>query len=190
MKQKPLKSLPVDQLVPAPFNDNEHPEEQLAHLEESIRTFGQPVPVIIREQDNMILAGHAIWMSVKALGHKQIEVRPVECTEDEAKAFLIAANRLGRLSKQNEAQTATLLSEIPADFHFAIGYSEAEVAALLEALDEKALEILEVETDDVADRFWINVTGPLANQAETLDRLKEVLNDIEGVNVEIGTFMA
>jgi hypothetical protein len=47
--------------------------------------------------------------------------------------------------------------------------------------------VTEVDTAEVGDRFWIVVRGPLKAQAAALQKLRLLLKEIAGVDVELGT---
>ena len=47
-------------------------------------------------------------------------------------------------------------------------------------------ELLSVDTSEVADIFWISITGPLALQSGALEQLKGVMRKFPEITVELG----
>ncbi|MDR0608042.1 MAG: ParB N-terminal domain-containing protein [Candidatus Peribacteria bacterium] len=65
MKEK-YHHLPINQLHEYELNNKIHPEEQLQALDYSIQKVGFRAPILI-DENNVILAGHARYQSVKRL---------------------------------------------------------------------------------------------------------------------------
>ena len=66
-----------------------------------------------------------------------------------------------------------------------MGFDPSALDSLM--IEETMLQVEEIETGEVADRFWIVVKGPLKRQGEALERLKRVMSDLGEVTVEAGT---
>ncbi len=52
---------------------------------------------------------------------------------------------------------------------------------------EPEIDVVEIETGPVEDKFWVSIRGPLEQQAEVLQRLAEAMKKLPGVEVGIGT---
>jgi hypothetical protein len=99
---------------------------------------------------------------------------------------MLGDNRLGQLGEDDADRVRALLREYGLTDAEAIGYDAAEIEDFLkDAADD--IEILEIATGEVADRFWISCRGPLKRQAEVLKRLQKLLGDMPEVEVELGT---
>lgn len=181
-----LKTVAISELLPNPKNDRVHPEEQLTKLVASIDRFGQPRPVLARKANSMLIAGHAVHMAMLRAGRPEIEVLLWDVDQATADAFLEADNRFGELSESDPGRRRALLRELGRENVASIGYSEKEFDKLISAAGD-AIPVVEVDTSEVADDFWILVRGPLAGQAAALQKLRGVMAEIEGVSVELGT---
>ena len=125
---------PAD-LTPNPRNPRRHSKAQINQLIRSMRTFGPIVPVLTDAYGN-ILAGHG---RVQAAMQSGIGKIPTICinhlTPEQAKAFMIADNRLSEVSSWDDRFLAEMLQDL----------SEAELDFDLEdtgfALDEIELRI-------------------------------------------------
>jgi ParB-like chromosome segregation protein Spo0J len=178
--------LPIGQLVPNPRNPRRHPQEQLDQLVASVKRFGQPRPVLVRRENLMIVAGHGVTEACRVAGLAEIAVVLWDVDQATADAFMLGDNRLARLGKDDKAQIADLLRQIGIGDLEGLGYTAAEADALLADTVED-LDVVEVPTGEVADRFWISVRGPLAQQSKALQQLKVALADVPEVEVELGT---
>ena len=86
---------PTDELIPSATNSKLHTEGQVAQIAGSIRAFGFNNPVLIRP-DSTIVAGHGRVLAARKLGLETVPVIVLEhLTEAQARAYMIADNRLG-----------------------------------------------------------------------------------------------
>lgn len=67
----------------------------------------------------------------------------------------------------------------------ALGFLAADVEAALKT--PAPIEVQEIDTQPVEDTFWLAVRGPLKEQHHALQRLRELMADLPGVEVDIGT---
>lgn len=182
-----LTTIDILELVPNPRNPRRHPEAQIEQLAASIRKFGQPKPVLARKENRMLIAGHGVWESCQRAGLPKIKVMLWDVDQATADAFMVADNRHPENSRNDTDRIAELLREIdPSDLP-ALGFTPEEVAELLKGEDEDTIEVFEIDTTAVADRFWLSVRGPLKDQAQALQRVQEVMRDLPEVEVELGT---
>lgn len=179
---------PLD-LSPNPRNPRNHNEDQLDRLMASLKRFGQPKPILVRLENRQIIAGHGIWTAAKRLGLPLVDVAQWDVSEEVANTYMLADNRLGDLSTHDPDRVADLLREINELDFMAVGFTEAEVAKILTDVGEETLDIVEVETAKVADRYWVSVRGPLHEQAAVLQHLKDVLKQYPETSVELGTVL-
>ena len=89
-----IQYLPVSELLLTPTNPRIHSKKQIRQLAKSIRTFGFNVPVLI-DGNRQVVAGHGRVMACGELGIMDVPVISLEhLTEAQARAFMIADNRL------------------------------------------------------------------------------------------------
>jgi len=154
-------------------------------LEESLRRDGQTKPVLARQENLMLIAGHGVVAAAKRLGLQEMSVRLLDCDQATADRIMLADNRFSDLSSPDEDAVAELLKELSAEEFPTVGYTETEVEKLLGTYEE--LDVFEIKTSQVDDEFWITARGPLKSQAEVLARLKTLLNEYPDVEVSLGT---
>lgn len=131
--------LTTNALTPMPGAPRAHPRSQIRALTKSIEAFGQVLPILI-DADGRIVSGHALWEVAKKLGLAEVmAIRVSHLAEPQVKALMVALNRIGDLSKWDEAALRTILldlSTIDLDFDIeATGFTEIEIELMIQDLD-------------------------------------------------------
>lgn len=103
----------VASLKPHERNYRSHPEDQLIHLESSLREFGVYRNVVVA-RDGTILAGHGIVEAAKRLGLDEIRVARLDVGPDDPAAIrvLTGDNELARFAESNDRLLAELLRDL------------------------------------------------------------------------------
>lgn len=84
----------VDRLLPYENNVKKHPADKVKKLANSIKKFGWRGNPIIIDQNFVILAGHGRRLASIELGLSKVPVVQVTMTDEEARAFRLADNRV------------------------------------------------------------------------------------------------
>jgi DNA modification methylase len=123
---------PIDSLVPWDKNPRKYETQPVAEVAESIRRYGFGAPLVAREADRVLIAGHTRLRAAQSLGMTQVPVRFLDVTEQQAHALALADNRLGELAKWDNVAVGGVLAELMAqDFPIdAIGWTERDTEAL------------------------------------------------------------
>jgi hypothetical protein len=114
MNQKlALEEVALDQLKPHPRNYRVHPDDELAHLMESIRSNGVYRNIVIA-QDGTILAGHGVMLAAQKLGLSSIPVYRTEYSPDDPRALklLVSDNEIAHLVESDDRVLTELLREL------------------------------------------------------------------------------
>jgi DNA modification methylase len=139
----------IDELKPDPANPRRHAKKQVRQIAESIRTFGFVAPILI-DRDGNVIAGHGRLAACRPLGITEV---PTLCldhlTPTQARAFMIADNRLAEIAIWDDRLLAEQLKElslIGLDFNIeVIGFEMGEIDLRIASLDDLP------EPDDLAD---------------------------------------
>lgn len=83
----------IDQIKPYSKNAKKHPEEQIKKIANSIKEFGFNQQIVV-DKDNTIIVGHGRYEAAKLLGLEEVPVLQVDLTEERAKAYRLADNKL------------------------------------------------------------------------------------------------
>lgn len=108
-----VEVVPVSDLRAHPRNYRNHPEDQMLHLEESLKTNGFYRNVVIAK-DGTILAGHGVVKAAQKLGIKRIPVIRMQFGPDDPKALKILTgdNEISHLSEVDDRALTEMLKEI------------------------------------------------------------------------------
>jgi hypothetical protein len=178
---------PIESVIPNPRNDKVHPAAQIERLIASYNAFSQTRPVLVRKENRMLIAGHGVWLAMQQAGATTIDAIFWDVDQHTADAYLEADNRTAELSQVDIRRRRELVLQFAEEEWAAIGFDATEVDDLLEQTAAAPLQVREIETGDVADTYWITVTGPLDQQAAALQRLQDAMKDLPGVEVNLGT---
>jgi ParB-like nuclease domain len=130
----------IDELKPDPANPRRHSTKQVRQIANSIDTFGFNVPVL-RDRDGNVIAGHGRLLAAKELGWNEV---PTLCLDHlsraQARAFMIADNRLTEIATWDErllAQQLKDLSLLGLDFSLELtGFEMPEIDLRIASLDD------------------------------------------------------
>lgn len=99
IKAHEVINIEINNLIPYENNARLHSEEQIEKIINSIKEFGFINPVII-DENNMILVGHGRVTAAAKTGLKEVPCIKVEnLTNDQKKAYILADNKLSDLSE-------------------------------------------------------------------------------------------
>lgn len=143
MKTRQTELVPIDTLKPHPRNYKKHPEDQLAHIRESLKQFGFYRNVVIT-RDNTILAGHGVVEAARQAGVTEAPVFRLDLDPDDPAALKVLAldNELGKFAETDDRALTELLKDI----------AETDISGLLgTGFDEKMLAALVMTTRPAAE---------------------------------------
>jgi DNA modification methylase len=134
-----LERRAVDEVKPHPHHARKPNREQRRKLEASFRKFGENAPILV-DRYSFILAGHARFEALKAMGRTHVWVLVLDHLSDaKARAYAIADNKLGELSNFDEKKLSLEISgliEIAEDFEIEdTGFDTGEIDLILQGLD-------------------------------------------------------
>ena len=148
--------LPLDQLKPNPLNPRKHSREQIRAIARSIEAFGFNAPILI-DKNKQIVAGHGRFEAAKLLGRAEVPVLWLEhLTEAQAKAYMLADNKLTDRSSWDDAALAARLKELT---ELAIDFDVEDIGFELPEIDFRIQSLDASEDADLADECQ-PVSGP------------------------------
>lgn len=83
----------IDQIKPYERNAKEHPQKQVEQIANSIKAFGFNQPLVV-DKNNVIIVGHGRYYAALLLGLDEVPCLQVDLTEEQAKAYRLADNKL------------------------------------------------------------------------------------------------
>jgi len=125
-----IQSVPIADLIPAPYNPRSISTEALAGLRGSVERFGLVEPVVWNRRTGRVVGGHQRLKVLQAMGETETPVVVVDLDEIEEKALNVALNN------------PAIAGEFTPDLHLLL----AEIKATLPELGEL------LRFDDLADQ--------------------------------------
>lgn len=154
-----FKIVNLSELHPSPNNARKHAPAQIRALARSIETFHFNAPVLADRSGN-ILAGHGRVLAAQMLGMTQVSVIFLDhLSEEQAKAYMLADNKLTDMSSWDDEKLAIQLkemSEMALDFEIeATGFEAPEIDFRIQSLED-------TEAIDRADNFQLATGQPVS----------------------------
>ncbi|MGI4876632.1 MAG: ParB/Srx family N-terminal domain-containing protein [Janthinobacterium lividum] len=182
---------PIEWFKPDPHNARTHSEAQVRHIADLVVEFGWTFP-ILADENGGILAGHGRLRAARLLGMTEVPTRIAAGWSDEQKRlYKLADNKVATEAGWDDEILAIELGDLVA-LGVDVGLTGFDTDALTAILgpSEEAIagaKVAKIDTSAVADVFWIQVGGPLAHQAEILQRLHALCGDFPSIEVRLGT---
>lgn len=132
----------IGELALDPKNPRQHSPRQIRQIARSIETFGFIVPLLV-DANRKVIAGHGRLLAARLLGWTQVPTIGLDhLSEAQARAFMIADNRLTENSTWNDRLLAEQLEELSVlnlDFSLEVtGFDMGEIDLRIEGLSAKA----------------------------------------------------
>src|SRR4030088_527553 len=161
--RRQLLFVAIGDLIPDPHNPRKHGRAQIRAIARSIEAFGFNAPILV-DKNNKIIAGHGRYEAALLLGIDKVPVILLNhLTPTQAKAYVLADNKLTDRSTWDDPKLAIHLKELSdlvLDFDIeAIVFEPPEIDLRIQSLDS-ALE----EADD---QFEL-ATGPVVSRTGDL----------------------
>jgi ParB-like chromosome segregation protein Spo0J len=155
--------VPLDSLVP--WSENPRQEQPVEAVAESIRVYGFGRPIVARQTNREIIAGHTSWKAAKLVGLTEVPVRFLDVDERTAHQLAVADNALGEHAKWDAVRRQRILDDATMREVRAMGV-DAKTLLTDRAKTRKQLDVSRLRYQIVID------VDSEQEQAETLDRLE------------------
>ena len=127
---------PITSLKPWERNPRKN-AEAVAKVAESIRRFGFGSPILARQEDCQVIAGHTRLLAAQKLGLTHVPVRLLDLDPADAQLLALADNKLGEIAIWDEEGLARVLADLKAEGAElkASGFDDKEIDRLLAELN-------------------------------------------------------
>ncbi len=158
--------LPLGSIVSDPNNPRLHCSAQINAIARSIEAFGFNAPILV-DKANRVVAGHGRLEAAKRLELAEAPVIRLEhLSEQQAKAYMLADNKLTDRSTWDDGKVAIVLkelSDIALDFEIeATGFEPPEIDLRIQSLEPPD------ESTDSADEFETLEGPPVSRLGDLL----------------------
>lgn len=97
----------------------------------SIQRFGFASPIIVRKEDNTIIAGHTRYLASKKLGLSSVPVRYMDLSPTDAELLALADNKIQESSTWDDDKLREIVSELTSEELSHSGFSPDELELLI-----------------------------------------------------------
>lgn len=142
---EPLRqfAVPINKLTLDPTNARKHDEVNKAATENSLRAFGQRLPIIVQKQGMIVRVGNnRVEIAKERLGWKYIAAIVVDEDDVDAARYAIADNRTAELADWDYAALSSALRDITQSLpEFTPSDLSVESLVLSEFVEQQAVEV-------------------------------------------------
>lgn len=161
-----------------PRNYKQHPDDEIAHIQESIRLHGFYKNVVVA-RDLTILAGHGVVEAARRMGRKKVPVirLDVDPLEPRALKVLTSDNEIAHLAETDDRALSELLKSIlDSDGLAGTGFDEHQLSAMVMVTRPRS----EIQDHDAA-AHWVGL--PTHEREESMPpRVIVTCDSIEAVD--------
>lgn len=181
-----VTEIEIDKLMPY-WNNPRDNEKTIERLVNSIKEYGFNTPLVVNK-DMVLITGHARLKALRKLGVKTVPCVVLDLTEEQAKKYRIADNKIQELTDWNEDALFKELREIGDQFELLdIGFDSKEIERIIgeqkSFAEQFEPQFAEVETSSVEVEEYKPVVEEKPNfvseQKKDIDKINEQLKKRE-----------
>tara|TARA_Y100000296_G_scaffold73708_1_gene91517 strand:+ start:440 stop:1687 length:1248 start_codon:yes stop_codon:yes gene_type:complete len=188
MAELQVQYIDPQELKPFADNPRHHSERNIQDIQRSIKKFGFTNPILVRQEDNMVVAGHGRLESAQQLGLEEVPVIYLDFSENDAKLYAITDNRTAETSEWDLVALDELVQslELGEDELPDTGFYAEELEEILEEVQEDVDLYADKDADAVPEEvepitqagdLWVLGAHRLlcgdATRAEDVERLMD-----------------
>jgi ParB-like chromosome segregation protein Spo0J len=145
-----ITTVALDDLVSDPANVRTHDQRNLDAIRGSLARFGQVEPIVVQRGTGRIVGGHGRVEALRALGRTEAAVVEVDVDDTGAAALAIALNRTAELAAWDDEALARMLQSLPDGLAAVAGFTDDEVAGMLNEFSVTPIDAPELADGDRA----------------------------------------
>ena len=155
-----------------------HNNHAIQSVADSIKRFGFGAPIVAREADKMVIAGHTRLEAAKRLGLDRVPVRYLDLDPADAKMLALADNKIGELADWDGEALEKIIDDLglSVDDMADLGWSSSDLDDLFDpdfdAVDEEPIDV----RDDVVPDSKLGDVYRLGSHTLVCGDCKDVKN--------------
>jgi len=165
------------QIKPYGKNAKKHPKKQIEQVANSIKEFGMNQPIVV-DKDGVIIVGHGRYEALKHLGWSEEQIleniKVVDLTEDQAKAYRLADNKLNETDWDMELVIQEL-KELPEIMIDLTGF-EKDLIIEPEEKDDEVPETPEEPKSKMGDLYELGRHRVLCGDSTKVDDVEKLMD--------------
>ena len=165
----------INDLTPWKDNPRKNEGRPVEAVMDSIRRFGFATPIIARQEDGQVIAGHTRLKAAKALGLEQVPVRFMDLDPADAKLLALADNKIGELADWDNEVFARIVADVDSAELLLAGFTENDLSGLLDSEPEPDFDAA-LEADDARDDELPEQVEPITKPGDVVELGPHVLH--------------
>lgn len=162
-------------ITPYSLNAKKHPKKQIEQVANSIKEFGMNQPIVV-DKFGVIIVGHGRYEALQSLGWeiKDEYIKVVDLTEEQAKAYRLADNKLN----ESDWDMELVLQELKglSDDMFALTGFDSDLIIEADEKDDEVPEIPEEPQSQLGDLYELGNHRLLCGSATEQVDVEKVTN--------------
>lgn len=163
----------ISRMRPYAKNAKKHPKKQIAQIAASIKEFGFNQPIVI-DLNGVIIVGHGRYEAAKLLGLKDVPAVKVDITDEQAKSYRLADNRLN----ESEWDMDMVIAELRGMDDTMVELTGFSKDLLLESedKDDEVPDLPEVPQTQLGDIYQVNGHRIMCGDATSHEDVGKLMN--------------
>jgi DNA modification methylase len=168
-----IKQLKTSEVKPYSKNAKKHPKKQVEQVAASIKEFGFNQPIVV-DKDNIIIVGHGRFEAAKLLKLEQVPTVMVDLTEEQARAYRLADNKLNESDWEMDLVIEGL-KNLPIDLLELTGF-EKDLLLEPDEKDDIVPEVPEEPKAKLGDIYQLGKHRVMCGDSTKLDDVEKLMN--------------
>jgi len=162
------------EITPYIKNAKKHPKKQIEQVANSIKEFGMNQPIVVDKQ-GVIIVGHGRYEALKLLGMevKDEYIKVVDLTEEQAKAYRLADNKLNE--SEWDMKLAIEELKVLSDEMFDLTGFDRDLIIEADEADDVVPEIPEVPKSVLGDLYELGSHRILCGDSTKVDDVEKLM---------------
>lgn len=168
-----IRLLPIDRLVPAPYNPRRPPTAKArAKLKASLAEFGLIEPLVWNARTGHVVGGHARLELLRELGHAVVPVSVVDLDDDRERALNVVLNNLEAQGRYDPDKLRDVLAGL-GELCPLSGFDDAELRNL------RLEPLADAEAEPSTGRVEVTIVTDADGYERIAPRLDELVRDYD-----------
>ena len=125
----------TSELTPWEDNPRKNDGRPVEAVMDSIKRFGFAAPIIARQEDGQVIAGHTRLKAAIRLGLDRVPVRYLDLDPADAKLLALADNKIGELADWDDEALARIVADVDSAELALAGFTEEDLGDIMAAVD-------------------------------------------------------
>ena len=163
----------IDTIRPYDKNAKKHPAKQIKQVAASIKEFGFNQPIVL-DKEGVIIVGHGRYEAAKLLELQEVPVLETLLTEQQAKSYRLADNKLNE-SEWDMSLVIEELKELEPDMLDLTGF-DTDLIIEPDEKDDVVPDVLEEATSKLGDIYQLGNHRVMCGDSTNVEDVEKLMN--------------